>query len=43
MEVEFGVKLAGTAGAVIARNTADGHFILRMSWSAPAEIPFEEE
>jgi hypothetical protein len=39
MEVEFGVKLA----AVIARNTADGHFILRMSWSASPDVLSEEE
>jgi len=38
-----GVKLAGKAGAIIARNTADGHFIVRMSWSTPAIIPQEEE
>ncbi|HEY9355289.1 MAG TPA: CU044_2847 family protein [Arthrobacter sp.] len=43
MEIEFGVKLAGDAGAVIARNSADGHFILRMSWSASAVAPEEEE
>ena len=43
IEVEFGVKLAGTAGAVIARNAAAGHFVLRMSWSAAAESPLEEE
>lgn len=43
MEVEFGVKLAGTAGAVIARNTADGHFILRMSWSVSPDVLSEEE
>ncbi|MEO8282795.1 MAG: CU044_2847 family protein [Pseudarthrobacter sp.] len=43
MEIEFGVKLAGNAGAVIARNSADGHFILRMSWSAAPVTPPEEE
>jgi hypothetical protein len=43
MEVEFGVKLAGSAGAVIARNTADGHFVLRMSWSASPDVLSEEE
>lgn len=43
MEVEFGVKLAGNAGALIARNSADGHFILRMSWSAEAVSLPEEE
>ena len=43
MEIEFGVKLAGYAGAVIARTSAEGHFILRMSWSAAAVSPLEEE
>ncbi|HJV99671.1 MAG TPA: CU044_2847 family protein [Arthrobacter sp.] len=43
MEIEFGVKLAGDAGAVIARNSGDGHFILRMSWSPSAVVPEEEE
>lgn len=42
MEIEFGVKLAGDAGAMIARNSADGHFILRMSWSAEVVPPSEE-
>lgn len=43
LEIEFGVKLAGDAGAVIARNSAEGHFILRMSWSAAAVSPLEQE
>ncbi|MET4589602.1 CU044_2847 family protein [Arthrobacter sp. 754] len=43
MQIEFGVKLAGEAGAVIARSSAEGHFILRMSWPAAADIPLEEE
>ncbi|MCG2622175.1 hypothetical protein LVY72_09615 [Arthrobacter sp. I2-34] len=42
MEIQFGVKLAGEAGAMIARNTADGHFIVRMSWS-PARMTAPEE
>lgn len=43
LEIEFGVKLAGDAGAIIARNSAEGHFILRMSWSAAAVPPLEQE
>jgi hypothetical protein len=43
MEVEFGVKLAGAAGAVIAKNCADGHFVVRMSWSAAHLAGLEEE
>ncbi|MFY9634927.1 MAG: CU044_2847 family protein [Cellulosimicrobium cellulans] len=43
MEIEFGVRLAGDAGAVIARKSAEGHFILRMSWPAStAALPEEE-
>lgn len=43
MQIEFGVKLSGYAGAIIARTSADGHFILRMSWSAAPVSPLEEE
>lgn len=43
MEIEFGVKLAGDAGAVSARNSADGHFVLRLSWSAAADSALEQE
>ena len=35
LELQFGVKLAGDAGAIIARNCAEGHFIVRMSFTAP--------
>ena len=43
MEIEFGIKLAGNAGALIARNSADAHFILRTKWSGIADVPAEEE
>jgi hypothetical protein len=43
LEIEFGVKLAGSAGAVIAKSSREGHFVVRMSWSAPAVAPLEEE
>jgi hypothetical protein len=33
IDVEFGVKLAGQAGAIIAETTAEGHFTVKMSWS----------
>jgi hypothetical protein len=33
INVEFGVKLAGEAGAIIAKTTAEGHFTVKMSWS----------
>ena len=43
MEIEFGIKLAGNAGALIARNSADAHVILRTKWSGIADVPAEEE
>lgn len=44
VEIELGVKLAGDAGAVIARSSADAHFILRMSWSpAGAALVHDKE
>ena len=43
IEIEFGVKLAGDAGAVIAKSSSDAHFVLRMSWApAAAAAPGEE-
>jgi Trypsin-co-occurring domain 1 len=33
VEVEFGIKLAGEAGALIARASAEGHFTVRLKWS----------
>lgn len=31
LEIEFGIKLAGDAGALVAKSTAEGHFIVRMT------------
>lgn len=33
LELEFGVKLAGEAGAIIAKTSAEGHFSVKLSWS----------
>ena len=33
MEIEFGIKLAGDAGALIAKSSSDAHFVLRISWT----------
>jgi hypothetical protein len=33
LEMEFGVKLAGEAGAIIAKTAAEGHFSVKLSWS----------
>ena len=37
VEVEFGIKLAGEAGALIAKASAEGHFTVRLSWSPGKE------
>jgi hypothetical protein len=33
IELEFGVKLAGEAGAIIAKTAAEGHFTVKLSWT----------
>ncbi|MFB7999238.1 CU044_2847 family protein [Streptomyces sp. NPDC056002] len=35
VEIEFGVKMSAEAGAVIAKGTAEGHLVVKLSWSAP--------
>jgi hypothetical protein len=37
VEVEFGIKLAGEAEALIAKASAEGHFTVRLSWSPGRE------
>lgn len=32
-EIEFGLKLNGEVGAVVARSSAEGHFVVRMRWT----------
>ncbi|MGZ3115334.1 CU044_2847 family protein [Streptomyces sp. H62] len=40
VELEFGVKLTAETGAVIAKGTAEGHLIVKLSWSSrPRERP----
>ncbi|MFD5268731.1 CU044_2847 family protein [Streptomyces sp. NPDC058335] len=39
VEIEFGVKLAAETGAIIAKGTAEGHLIVRLTWSPPADRP----
>ncbi|MFJ7236168.1 CU044_2847 family protein [Streptomyces olivaceus] len=42
VELEFGVKLSAEAGAVIAKGSAEGHLVVKLSWSpepAPAPPP----
>jgi hypothetical protein len=33
MEIEFGIKLAGEAGALIAKASTEGHFTVKLSWT----------
>ncbi|QIP70269.1 CU044_2847 family protein [Streptomyces sp. VN1] len=40
VELEFGVKLSAEAGAVIAKGSAEGHLVVKLSWSPePAPVP----
>jgi hypothetical protein len=36
VEIEFGVKLNAEAGAVIAKTSAEGHLVVKLSWSRGA-------
>ncbi|MFG3110864.1 CU044_2847 family protein [Streptomyces tendae] len=42
VELEFGVKLSAEAGAVIAKGSAEGHLVVRLSWS-PEQSPTPAE
>ncbi|MFD4259909.1 CU044_2847 family protein [Streptomyces sp. NPDC058534] len=42
VELEFGVKLSAEAGAVIAKGTAEGHLVVKLSW-APEPGPVRPE
>lgn len=33
VELEFGVKLSAEAGAVIAKGSAEGHLVVKLTWS----------
>lgn len=33
VEIEFGVKLNATAGAVIAKSTVEGHLVVKLKWT----------
>ncbi|MFJ6723751.1 MULTISPECIES: CU044_2847 family protein [unclassified Streptomyces] len=39
VEIEFGVKLAAETGAIIAKGTAEGHLVVRLSWSPQSAGP----
>jgi hypothetical protein len=38
VDVEFGLKVAGEVGAVLARSSAEGHFNLRMTFRRQTEV-----
>ncbi|MDX3579429.1 MULTISPECIES: CU044_2847 family protein [unclassified Streptomyces] len=33
VEIEFGVKLSAETGAIIAKGTAEGHLVVKLTWS----------
>lgn len=35
VEIEFGVKLSAETGAIIAKGSAEGHLVVRLTWSQP--------
>ncbi|KUO22452.1 CU044_2847 family protein [Streptomyces dysideae] len=37
VEIEFGVKMSAEAGAIIAKGAAEGHLVVRLTWSPSAE------
>ncbi|WP_053754773.1 CU044_2847 family protein [Streptomyces sp. MMG1533] len=36
IEIEFGVKLSAETGAIIAKGTAEGHLVVKLTWSPGA-------
>ncbi|MEU3251457.1 CU044_2847 family protein [Streptomyces sp. NPDC006997] len=41
VELEFGVRLSAETGAVIAKGSAEGHLLVRLSWSPSPRTPEE--
>lgn len=39
VEIEFGVKLSAETGAIIAKGTAEGHLVVKMTWAATTAEP----
>ncbi|MET7359677.1 CU044_2847 family protein [Streptomyces sp. NPDC005562] len=42
VEIEFGVRMSAEAGAVIVKGQAEGHLVVRLTWS-PEEPPAPEQ
>lgn len=38
VELEFGLKLAGSLGAVFASSQGEGHITIKMAWKAPGDL-----
>jgi hypothetical protein len=46
IEIEFGIRLTVTAGAVLAKSSIDGHIQVRIAWKRPVPdkaLPQREE
>jgi hypothetical protein len=39
VEIEFGVKLSAETGAIIAKGTAEGHLVVKLTWAATTAEP----
>ncbi|AVV42776.1 CU044_2847 family protein [Streptomyces sp. ID05-04B] len=37
VEIEFGVKLSAETGAIIAKGTAEGHLVVKLTWSPSSD------
>ncbi|MFI1352652.1 CU044_2847 family protein [Streptomyces sp. NPDC020898] len=37
VEIEFGVKLGAETGAILAKGSAEGHLVVKLSWSPGRE------
>lgn len=37
VEIEFGVRLSAEAGGIIAKGTAEGHLVVKLTWSPSSE------
>ncbi|WP_435611645.1 CU044_2847 family protein [Streptomyces sp. bgisy159] len=43
VEIEFGVKLSAETGAVIAKGSAEGHLVVKLTWSPGSDQGEDEE
>ncbi|QDQ11379.1 CU044_2847 family protein [Streptomyces spectabilis] len=39
VEIEFGVRMTAEAGAVLVKGSAEGHLLVRLSWSPEKDRP----